>query len=105
MDVYQPIDKGRPDGLLDLQLARHVSRIGVPLGLNLQHVVVDFLAELRDVINAVQSCLIDLLDLREYLVVAPLLEHLELGMQADAWELLAAGAPCSLLQLPLDLLT
>ena len=46
VDVDQPVDQLRPDGLLDLLLSAHVSGVGVPLTLVAQHVLVDVRAKL-----------------------------------------------------------
>ena len=57
-------------------LLGHVARIGVPLGLDSEHVGLDLLAELRHVIDVVEGAPISPLDVSINLILAPLLVHL-----------------------------
>jgi hypothetical protein len=88
MDLDEPIDKRRPDGLLDLLLACHVGGVWVPLGLRPQHVPVDLLAILRDVVDVVQRGLVNAGNVRKDLILASLVEHLQLLMEADSGQFL-----------------
>jgi hypothetical protein len=89
----QPIDQSRPDLFVDLSLQGHVIGVAVPLCLDLEHVLVDFLAELRDVVYISESCSIGLGEVGEDLVLAPLVEHLQFLMETNTRELFSGGWP------------
>ena len=91
MNLDEPVDQLRPDGLLNLLLSRHVGGIGIPLRFIFQHVGVDVLAELGHVVDVVHSASVSPSDLIENLVLAPLVEHLQFLMQRNARQFVSGG--------------
>lgn len=89
MDLDKPINERRPDCLIDLLLLQHVGRIGIPFFLHPEHVLVDLLAKLGHVIYVTERSPVYSLDLTEDLVLASLVEHLQLLVQTDSGQLLA----------------
>jgi len=98
VDLDEPVDERGPDRLINFLLLQHVRWVGVPFLLYFEHVLVDVLAKLGHVVHVAKSGPVDALDLTEDLVLAPLIEHLEFLVQADARELLPRGRAQRLLR-------
>ena len=89
VDLNHPVHKGRSDGLVQLLLGGHVTRIGIPPVLVCKHGLLNLLAELGDMVDVVESPPVGPAHVAEDLVLAPLFVHLQLLVEADAWQSLS----------------
>lgn len=107
MGLNEPVNKGRSNCLVDLDLLAHVSWICVPLVFVMKHALVNFIAKLRHMVHIVKSLFIDFANMTVYLVFAPLAEHLKLLVKADSRKLVPRRGPVSVIDflLPTDLVT
>jgi len=74
MDLNKPVNKRWSYCFIDPSLSEHVGWVGIPFLLDTQHVLMNILAKLRNVINVTKCSSVNLLNLAKYLVFAPLIE-------------------------------
>lgn len=94
MDLDEPVNERGARGLVDLDLVVHVGVVYGPGLLNFEHVLLDALTELRDMIHRIDGLPVDLRQRLEDKSLTSLMEHLDLLLDCDLGQLLG----CSTLQ-------
>ena len=87
MSLYEPIDQGRADCLLNLWLLLHVVGVRAPFGLGCQHIALNLGTELGYMIHIVDGGSIVLGQLPEHLRLPSLVEHGQLLVHRDMRQL------------------
>lgn len=91
MDLDQPVNERRAGRLIDLDLIVHVRVVYGPSLLDSEHVLLDALAELGDMIYRVDRLSVDLRQRLEYQSLTALMEHLDLLLDGDLGQLLCGA--------------
>jgi len=89
VDLNKPINKRWSNSFINFKLLTHIIRISIPLLLSFKHVIMNLMTELSYVVDVAGCLFVYLRNVHENLVFAPLMEHLQLLVQTNAWEFVA----------------
>ncbi len=84
MYFNEPVSQSGAYLFIDFMLIAHICSISIPFMLNIQHILMNFLAKLWDMVNVTKGVSIYPLYLTVYLILAPLVEHLQLLIETDS---------------------
>ena len=85
MNLNHPVHQSGSDGLINLDLLTHIHWVSVPFRFCLQHAGVDLVHEFSDMVDVSDCMSISLMNIAEYLFLAPLVEHLQLLVKTYSW--------------------